>query len=84
MAKKAQAEVTVRGNIRRELGVEGVAKPSLLKAPRIEYFERTRNFSGLGRIFEPQEVKNRLYSKKTAKIGLFRPIFVCFYAVSGY
>lgn len=63
---------------------EGVAEPPLVKAPRIGYFGRIGDFSRFVRIFDSQDVENRLYNKKTAKIGLFRPIFVCFYAISGY
>ena len=63
---------------------EGVAEPALVKAPRIGYFGRIGDFSRFVRIFDSQDVENRLYNKKTAKIGLFRPIFVCFYAISGY
>lgn len=64
--------------------LEGVAEPPLVKAPRIGYFGRIGDFSRFVRIFDSQDVENRLYNKKTAKIGLFRPIFVCFYAISGY
>ena len=64
--------------------IEGVAEPPLVKAPRIGYFGRIGDFSRFVRIFDSQDVENRLYNKKTAKIGLFRPIFVCFYAISGY
>ena len=67
-----------------EYAGEGVAEPPLVKAPRIGYFGRIGDFSRFVRIFDSQDVENRLYNKKTAKIGLFRPIFVCFYAISGY
>ena len=60
---------------------EGVAELPYINPLRIEYFGRIRHFSRLVRIIDSEEVKNRLYNKKTAKIGLFRPIFVCFYAV---
>ena len=68
----------------RNANLEGVAEPPLVKAPRIGYFGRIGDFSRFVRIFDSQDVENRLYNKKTAKIGLFRPIFVCFYAISGY
>ena len=62
----------------------GVAELTWLRLLRIKYFGITRNFSRLIRIFDSQEVENRLYTKKQRKIDLFRLIFVCFYANSGY
>lgn len=76
--------ITEAADPRVDVYAEGVAEPPLVKAPRIGYFGRIGDFSRFVRIFDSQDVENRLYNKKTAKIGLFRPIFVCFYAISGY
>jgi hypothetical protein len=62
----------------------GVAEPRGNYALRIEYSgAKSENSSYFG-IFNSRRVKIGLYPHEVGKIGLIRPIFSCFCAISGY